>query len=70
MELLAQGDQQMPINACLLAWRKPRMIAPAEPLAPGMELGAVFYINEEEPIARAKFRVGKETIQDVLLLKE
>lgn len=70
MELLAQGDQKRPIYACLLAWRKPQLVAENEALVPGMELEAKFYIEKDKPIASAKFRVGTEKIQDVLLLEE
>jgi hypothetical protein len=69
-ELLAEGVEGRPFYACLLGWQYPGLARPSVPLAPGMVLEAEFFIDPNDPIARAEFGVGSERIKDILLLKE
>lgn len=68
MELTGENIEGPPAARCLLAWQQPHLIQPCIPMTPGIILEAKFFITEEKPIARAKFRVGYEKIQDISLL--
>lgn len=70
MELLGSNITGPPAARCLLAWQQPKEVIPSIALIPGMTLEAKFFIEKEKPIAKAKFRVGSEKIQDVLLSME
>ena len=70
MELLALGVRGEPLYSCLLYWQRSVMADSSVPLVPGMELEAIFFVDEKKPLARSRFWMGNDRVQDVMLLKE
>lgn len=67
MELLAMNITGAPAAGSLLAWQQAQLVPPNMPLVPGIIMEAKYFIVKEKPLAVAKFMVGSEKIQDILL---
>lgn len=69
LELIAFGvDKEAPAARSILRWQTPLIVDdPTEPIIPGKSLLAKFLTKEGKTKAKAKFIVGTEKIQDILM---
>jgi hypothetical protein len=65
-ELRREGAEGQSLSAAYLAWRRPAVVALAQPLSPNLRLEALF-ITPGGTNARARFTLTSEPLQDILM---